>query len=127
MVEVLVLLKICTIYYYQQLHAACFVEPMGQLVRRYGGVEWGQQVSQEILIKWPTLPIPTFQLLPPNTNKIKFRSIGLKKKEMLQFTELNRYKSILRLLTSMKDRSFLKNYARLIIATIKRVEKSKMR
>lgn len=104
MVEVLVLLKVCTIYYYQQLHAACFVEPMEKLVRGYGGVEWGMQVSQEILVKWPTLPIPTFQLLPPNTNKIKFRSIGLKKKEMLQFTEINRYKSILRLLTSMKDR-----------------------
>ena len=38
MVEVVVLLKICTIYYYQQLHAACFVAPMEKLVRRYGGV-----------------------------------------------------------------------------------------
>ena len=38
MVEVVVLLKICTIYYYQQLHAACFIAPMEKLVRGYGGV-----------------------------------------------------------------------------------------
>jgi hypothetical protein len=80
------LLKICTIYYYQQLQAACFIVPIGNLLKKYTPIEWASQLGQEILIKWPSLPIPPFQMLPPNTNKIKFRSIGLKKKEMLQFT-----------------------------------------
>ena len=66
-------------------------------------------------------------MLPPNTNKIKFRSIGLKKKEMLQFTELNRYKRILKLLTTVKSRDFLMLFGRLITATISKVEKSKVK
>lgn len=66
-------------------------------------------------------------MLPPNTNKIKFRSIGLKKKEMLQFTELNRYKRILKLLTTVKSRDFLMLFGRLIAATISKVEKSKIK
>ncbi len=78
--EAIMLLKICTIYYYQQLQAACFLHPITNILNNYTPIEWSNQLAQEILTKWPTLPIPPFQMVPPNTNKIKFRSIGLKKK-----------------------------------------------
>jgi hypothetical protein len=125
--EQLMMLKICTIYYYQQLQAACFLEPIKNLLKNYTPVEWASQLTQEILNKWPTLPIPPFQMLPPNTNKIKFRSIGLKKKEMIQFTELNRYKSILKLLKTVKNKDYLVMFGRLIGTTISKVEKSKIK
>jgi hypothetical protein len=46
---------------------------------------------------------------------------------MLQFTELNRYKSILKLLTTVKSREFLMMFGRLITSTILKVEKSKIK
>lgn len=46
---------------------------------------------------------------------------------MLQFTELNRYKSILKLLTTVKSREFLIMFGRLVTSTIAKVEKSKIR
>ena len=66
-------------------------------------------------------------MLPPNNNKMKFRSIGLKKKEMVQFTELNRYKNILKLLSTVKNQVFLAKYAKILASAISRVSKSKFK
>jgi hypothetical protein len=71
------------------------------------------------------LNIPAYQPLPPQSQKIKFRSIGLKRKEMLQFTELNRYKALLGVLTQLRSSEFLTGYAKLLSSTIVKVQKSK--
>lgn len=44
---------------------------------------------------------------------------------MILFTELNRYKKILTLLSKIKDKSFLLTYSKNITSTIHKVEKSK--
>ena len=44
---------------------------------------------------------------------------------MMQFTEINRYKTLLMLVTGIKYRPFLVNYAKNITAAIKNVQKSK--
>ena len=44
---------------------------------------------------------------------------------MILFTELNRYKKILTLLSKIKDKSFLLTYSKNITSTIYKVEKSK--
>jgi hypothetical protein len=93
------LLQIATIYYYQQLHASGTIELILNVIKNTPQVKWGLQISVEILGKWPSLHIPPYQPLPPQSKKIKFRSVGLKKREMMQFTEINRYKNLLLALT----------------------------
>lgn len=46
---------------------------------------------------------------------------------MMQFTELNRYKKILLVLVQLSNRDFLAAYAKNIISTISKVEKSKLK
>jgi len=47
--------------------------------------------------------------------------VGLKKKEMILFTELNRYKNMLHVLTQVSDRLFLTSYAKSITQTMNKV------
>ena len=47
--------------------------------------------------------------------------MGLKKKEMIQFTELNRYKNMLYALVQLSDKGFLTSFAKAIIQTIAKV------
>ncbi len=61
------------------------------------------------------------------SKRIKYRSVGLKKKEMIQFTELNRYKNMLYALVQLADKGFLTAFAKLIVQAIARVEKSKVK
>jgi hypothetical protein len=73
------------------------------------------------------LHIPAYQPLPPQSKKMKFRSVGLKKREMVQFTELNRYKNLLMILTELQDRDFLVGFAKNIRLTVRAVGKSKQK
>ena len=98
------LLKIMTIFYYKQLSAGGVITIMANLLRNQDQSKWGDQISKEILQKWPTLQLPSYQILPPQSKKIKLRSIGLKKKEMILFTELNRYKNILMILLQITNK-----------------------
>lgn len=65
--------------------------------------------------------------MPAQSKKIKYRSVGLKKKEMMQFTEINRYKKILLALVQLSNRNFLAAFAKNIGTTIAKVEKSKIK
>lgn len=53
--------------------------------------------------------------------------MGLKKREMMQFTELNRYKNMLLVLVQIQNKSFLMGYAKNINVTIGKVERSKVK
>ncbi len=45
----------------------------------------------------------------------------------MQFTELNRYKNMLLVMVQIKDKMFLQNYYKNVVATILKVEKSKVK
>lgn len=74
------MLKTCIIYYYEQLPAAGVLDIISHLVKKYQPITWGLEISQEILGKWNKLQIPPYQPLPPQSKKIKYRSVGIKKK-----------------------------------------------
>jgi len=110
-----------TIYYYQQLCAGGMIEIIRNVIKSQSQLKWAYQIAQEILNKWPTLHIPPYQAVPVQSKRIKYRSVGLKKKEMIQFTELNRYKNMLQALVHISDKHFLTSYARSINQAISRV------
>jgi hypothetical protein len=80
------LLNLVIVYYYQQLNAGGVLEIIRNIIQNQEQVAWAKQVSQSILTKYPTLTIPPYRPAPPHSKKIKYRSVGIKKQEMIQFT-----------------------------------------
>ena len=119
------MLKICSGYFKTQLMGKDFAKPIRNIVINYSPVEWGQEVYEEVLGKWMDMKIPSFEPTPPPTTKIKMRSVGLKKKEMLQFTEVNRNKTLLVFLSELRNIPFLQALRAKVASLLGKVEKSK--